>query len=145
MGGRSAAPTVGRLRPGRSWRVGFGVMGDAARRGSKGLVMIRHLVRHPGRPVPAIVLDRLAKGGDIEAIIEAAARLDGREDDAGDEIRALLLDDTVRSRVGKLLSRTVEGLDGDHPLLAAHLRTTLHTGHVCRYDPPVDPSVVWAV
>lgn len=138
-------PTVGRLRPGRPWRIGFGVMGDTARRESKGLVMIRHLVQHPGRPMPAIALDRLARGVDAAAIIDAAARLRADADGASAEIRALLFDDGVRSRVGKLLSRTVEGLTDDQPLLAAHLRATLHTGHVCRYDPPPGLPVVWSV
>ncbi|MEZ5246596.1 MAG: hypothetical protein R2707_15970 [Acidimicrobiales bacterium] len=131
-------PTVGRLRPGRPWRVGFGVMGDVSQRESKGLAMLHHLVQNPGRPFPAIALDRLVKGGDIEAIMATS--------DAGvDEIRARLYDDAVRSRVGKLLSRTIKGIESDHPLLAGHLRATVRTGHACRYDPPGGRAVVWVV
>jgi hypothetical protein len=141
-------PTVGRLRPGRPWQVGFGVMGDVSHRGGKGLTMIHHLVQNPGRPFPAVALDRLANGGDVDAVMESADRLRSGGDHptrtAGvDEIRALLLDDAVRSRVGKLLSRTISGIEDDHPLLAGHLRSTLRTGHTCQYDPPADRSVVW--
>ena len=130
------APTVGRLRPGPVWRIGFGVMGDVTQRGGKGLTMIRHLVQNPGRPIPAIVLDRVAKGGAVDAV-------EPRPDAGIEEIRAQWYDEAVRSRVGKLLSRTISGIADQHPLLAGHLRATVRTGHACRYDPSGSRVVVW--
>lgn len=137
------APTTGRLRPGRRWRVGFGVTGDVSVRNAKGLVALRHLVQHPGRTVPALVLDRLA-GVDDPGELDALADALHDADEAA--IRDRLMDDGVRSRVGKLLTRTIARLDDAHPLLGAHLRATVHTGHSCRYQPPAGPaSVGWTV
>ncbi len=141
-------PTVGRLRPGSPWLVGFGVMGDVTLRSSKGLVAIRHLVANPGRPFPALALDRVANGGDADAVLAAADRLRGEDGRAGastHDIRTMLFDDTVRSRVGKLLARTIERIAEVHPLLSDHLRATVRSGHLCRYDPPGGRSTVWVV
>ena len=138
------APNVGRLLPGRPWRVGFGVVADVPLRRSKGLVAIRHLVQNPGRPIPAIELDRLVNGGSEDPT--AAARLAADPGDASvEEIRATLFDETVRSRVGKLLNRAVRRLEDEQPLLGAHLRVSLRIGHVCRYDPSDAGPVVWRV
>lgn len=137
------APTTGRLRPGRRWRVGFGVTGDVSVRDAKGLVALRHLVQHPGRSVPSLVLDRLADGGDPD---DLGALADAFIDVGEAEIRARLMDDGVRSRMGKLLTRTIARLDDAHPLLGAHLRTSVHTGHSCRYEPPVGVAAIgWTV
>ncbi|MEQ8843110.1 MAG: hypothetical protein RIB98_19205 [Acidimicrobiales bacterium] len=134
------APMVGRLRPGPTWQVGFGVMGDVTLRASKGLGSIRHLVSHPGQPVPAAELDRLARGGEPD---ESLGRETIGDDASVAEIRDRLFDESVRSRVGKLIARTISRLEDDHPLLGRHLHTTVRTGHRCRYDPPADRRVIW--
>jgi hypothetical protein len=108
-------------------------------------------VQNPGRAVPAVVLDAMVNGGSgVDEVLEFAARLRSGEieiedDEAAHEVRTLLRDEVVRSRIGKLLSRTIGRIENEHPLLARHLRSTLRTGHSCRYDPTAGTSVVWNI
>lgn len=143
------APNVGRLRPGRPWQVGFGVAADVAMRPAKGLTALRHLVENPGRPVPAVELDQLVNGGDVTLLDELRGRLADRDPEVSSdeyfsaEIRSALFDEKTRSRVGKLLARSIRRVTDEHPLLGSHLSAHVRAGHLCRYDPSdVDP-VIW--
>jgi hypothetical protein len=133
LAARSAEDAVavhtGALVPGSRWLVGFGAQPSVEVRDAKGLRALRHLVSRRGRPVAAVELDRIADGAD-----ETAARLD-LPDDIGDDARlaATVRDDAARSRVSKLLRRTVDRLAEAHHALGAHLATAIRTGYVCVY------------
>lgn len=114
--------------------VGFGVQPSVAIRPSKGLVAIRHLVVNGPRLVPAMELANIVDGRDMPS-----RRIDAA--DSSDRLRALYFDDRTRSRVTKLLRRTVSKLTETHRLSGVHLEAAIETGHTCRYRPPGAP--VW--
>ena len=127
-----ARPSLGHLRPGPRWIVGFGVMPPVEVGPSKGLTVLRHLLANRHRPVTAIELGRVAAGepaGDLALAPVGAGEPDGDED-----LWSAVFDDRVRSRVTKLLRRTVVQLRGAHPLLGQRLDGCLTTGYVCRYS-----------
>ena len=137
--GGIAAPAAGRLRSGSSWSVGFGLEPAVAVRRSKGLVALRHLLDHSDRGVSAVELDRVVNGGDA-AEIAALSRGDvldglGAGEGLADELRRLLFVDADRSRMTKLLRRTIAKLAESHHLLGAHLDASIETGYGCRYRP----------
>jgi hypothetical protein len=49
----------------------------------------------------------------------------------------------MRSRIGKLVHRTISKIEGSHRLLGVHLSCALRTGHVCRYEPPGRIDITW--
>ncbi len=59
------------------------------------------------------------------------------------ELRETFFDDTVRSRVTKLLRRTIVKLGETHRLLGAHLDAAVRTGHACRYEPTGSVEINW--
>ncbi|MFC0533203.1 ATP-binding protein [Phytohabitans kaempferiae] len=67
--------------------------------------------------------------------LRAAAGLGGRTRRLGDEA------ERARKTVTARIRDTLRRLDESHPELAAHLRATVSTGAMCRYDP--EPGVSW--
>lgn len=145
-----ASPGLGHMVAGPRWVVGFGVAPPVAVDASKGLVALRHLVRNRHRGVPAVEVEQVLEGDEeagaaLAAVLDAdALRAFGADGERGADplagLREQLLDDRARSRVSKLLRRTIVRLGDVHPLLAAHLDARVGTGHVCRYD---GDGVVW--
>lgn len=140
----AAAPGLGHLVPGERWSVGFGVVPPVEVAETKGLRALAHLVANGDRSVPAVELDRVLAGGSTEGheVLDPAdleqLRRGGSE---SSELYTLVMDDRVRSRISKLLSRTLVKLGDVHPALAVHLTETVSTGYLCRYSPP--SGVVW--
>ncbi len=143
------APTLGHLIPGPRWTIGFGVEPQATIRKSKGLTALHHLISNRHRTVPAVELDRVVNGGDARAIADlaTAGTLEVLEDGDGhelaDALRELLFDEATRSRVSKLLRRTIVKLGDTHKLLGIHLSEAVHTGHACRYQPTSRLEISW--
>ncbi|MCB0978266.1 MAG: hypothetical protein KDB02_12490 [Acidimicrobiales bacterium] len=137
-----AEPRLGHLVEGDVWSVGFGASPPVTVPTSKGLLALRHLLRNPGRQVPAMELDVVADGGDPERIDASRLRaeLEAGELEAS-ELHRLLLDPTARSRTSKLLRRTVDRLGKAHPVLGRHFAATVRTGYACSYEG--DFGVVW--
>ena len=133
--GDVALPSYGVLLPGARWRVGFGVQPSVPLAPSLGLRVLHHLVEHRGRRVSVVELDRVASGDDPRPLLRAdlSAPRAGR---GVDQLRAELLDDRARSRVSKLLRRTVDRIEVCHPLAGRHLRAHVTTGWTCRYEAP---------
>lgn len=158
-----AEPTLGVLAPEvfsseSLWTVGFGVQPprDVATR--KGLVALRHLIANRDRQVPAVEIAAVLEGTSNEAdptwiptnpvLPEVLAELDRlRCNELADPselsaaLRQLVYDNRERSRVTKLLRRTISGLADDHRSLAAHLDHHVRTGYLCCYSAP--PQVRW--
>jgi hypothetical protein len=144
-----SAPGGGRLIPGTGWTVGFGVQPPVEVRPSKGLRALHYLITNRHRAVPAVELDLAADGADPSPIADlfAAGPLDVFEsDDYPDlavRLRESLFDEVVRSRITKLLRRTVSRLGESHRLLGAHLSAAIHTGYGCRYQPSAPFTISW--
>ena len=114
-------PTMGTLQPGSSgWVVGFGVQPAANVRASKGLVALHHLVLNRARPVPVAELARVLGDDTVEATTE-----------------------TTRTRMSKLLRRTIAKLADTHHLLAVHLDASVRTGLHCQYADVGRSDVSW--
>lgn len=135
----AAHPAAGVMRESGSWTVGFGVEPPVVVQASKGLRALRHLVRHPTRRVSALELDLVAGGDEagadavrdrLGAVLHAGGTAD---DEIPARLREALFDDAVRSRISKLIRRTVTRLGSTHTTLAAHLDASLETGYACRY------------
>ncbi len=144
----AGAPCTGHFAPGHRWTVGFGVMPITQVRAGKGLVGIHYLLSNAGRLVPAVEIDRVVNGGDVVEITDLATpyRIDSLETTSTDltgRLRSVLLDETTRNSVGKLIHRTIGRLEAAHPLLGRHLRESVRTGHVCQYKPTGSPTVTW--
>ena len=86
--------------------------------GLKGLGYLSRLLRQPGEPIPAVLLEK----GTTE---------DGR---AAEQARL-----NVTRAIRAVLSR----LDGLHPSLAEHLRATVRTGRQCCYRPDPRVPIQW--
>ena len=131
-------------------RVGFGVQPDVEIRTSKGLVALLHLVANQDRAVSAAEIALVVDGGDAASFAGLLPATWGSGDDDPDAtvagatgaIRAVLFDEATRSRVSKLLRRTIVKLSESHQLVAAHLDASVVTGHGCRYRPAGAP-VEW--
>lgn len=138
------------LEIGRPSRVGFGVQPDVEIRSSKGLTAIRHLITNGDRVVTATELAQVVDGGDASSIAvmasEAWASGETEIDEAAasETIRSLFFDDTTRSRMTKLLRRTIVKLSESHQLIATHLEASVVTGHGCRYR-PAGAAVQWSL
>ncbi len=152
-----AAPTLGFLTGTRAtgWLAGFGVQPPVLLAHRKGLPALAHLIANRHRQVPAVELDVVVRGaspgGEVDgelpdllaelgALHDSAAPTPG---DVSERVRELLFDDRVRSRTTKLVRRTVSSVAESHPVLAAHLESTVTTGYTCRYEAP--PVVRWVL
>lgn len=136
-----AHPTLGHLVLDGDPVVGFGVQPPTAAPAGKGLLALHHLLTHRHRGVPAVEIDRLLDGDPVPAFdADLIARLEG-EDAAAESLRGLLHDDSARSRVSKLLRRTIRRIAEHHPVAGLHLSSAVETGYVCRYE--ADGQVRW--
>lgn len=138
--GSAAAPWLGHLVPGSPWTIGYGVAPPVNLSASRGLAIVRELVGRRHEQVSTMELDRIdtsprsdgsteARGQDrpdVEALVADGASVD--------DLRDQLFDDRTRSKVSKLVRRTIERIAAVHPLLGGHLRTSIKTGHYCCYD-----------
>ncbi len=135
--------------------VGFGVQPVVTLRSSKGLGIIEYLIANTGRVVTAAELAIVLDGGDAADVAALAPEVwsgravDGVADSAADdvfdvsaELRRVFFDDRTRSRVTKLLRRTIDKVSAAHPLLGQHLHESVSTGYRCRYEPAGTP-VAW--
>ena len=148
----ASGPVSAVIELGRPARVGFGVQPESEIRSSKGLIAITHLVANGHRVVSAAELACVVDGqdaSDIASMTAAAGDLiEGSESrrsrEVGEAIRAVLFDDATRSRITKLLRRTIANLSLSHRLVAAHLAASVTTGYGCRYRPTGSP-VSWRI
>lgn len=147
-----AEPALGYLRSGERCLAGFGVQPPVVVRHRKGIGAIRYLIANRHRQVPAVELDQVLAGpgsdagggAGVEVLEELQAlRTDPAHDpeQLSEHLRAIVFDDRVRSRVSKLLRRTISALGDEHPLLGEHLRVSVRTGFTCSYEAP--PIVRW--
>lgn len=141
-----AAPGLGHLVAGARWNLGFGVVPAVEVPETKGLRALAHLVANGHRSVPAVELDRVLAGtsGARLGVLDAMD-LDRLLRDTAEpsDLRRLLMDDRVRSRISKLVSRTIAKVADVHPHLGEHLAGTVSTGYLCRYRSV--GQVVWRV
>jgi hypothetical protein len=142
----AAAPGLGHFSLRQSWWAGFGVQPPCELRKGKGLLALQYLIENRGRRVPSVELESVLSGEapqpiDLTLVEQLMNVEDGQFPDSTSEIRAYLFDDRVRSRVSKLLSRTVKRITEEHVLLGEHLLGSLETGFACRYNP--QSSIVW--
>lgn len=148
-------PVTATLLLGRPCSIGFGVHPPVPVRPSKGLVALHHLVANSDRVVTAAELAVVLDGGDVDDIAalmpEAWHRLsaastssdiEGAADDVSAAVRKVFFDDSRRSRISKLLRRTIDKLGEACPPAGAHLQASVRTGHGCRYLPAGAP-VQW--
>lgn len=133
IGTNSGGPTRGVLIPGERWTVSFGIEPVSSVRPSKGLTAIRHLVQHRHRSVPAVELARLLAGQSVDDLLEPGVIDDVDGPQNVERLRSVFIDDGARSRVSKLLRRTIDKLGESHGLLAEHLDASVSTGYTCRY------------
>ena len=123
---RASAKNVLR-HDGDYWTVGFA--GRVVRlRDSKGLRYLAVLMSHPGEPIHATDVHRLALGRTRRA---ESARGDSRADE-----RARI---TVTKGIKAALTRIADA----HPALGAHLNTAVRRGYFCVYAPDPHSSVRW--
>jgi hypothetical protein len=148
----ATGPVGAVLELGRPSRVGFGVQPASEIRSSKGLIAIAHLVENGDRVVSAAELARVVDGRDASEIAAMTARAgdlfehseDQRSAEVSATIRTVLFDDAIRSRITKLLRRTIASLSSSDRLAAAHLAASVVTGYGCRYRPTGAP-VSWRI
>jgi len=143
----------GTLLIGPRWTIGFGVQPNELIGSTKGLVALRHMLANRHRPVSSIELIRLLDGGDVDEIVDLVSG-DTLGQLAADEVadsevearlRKIFFDDSNRSRITKLLRRTISKVGESHRLLGDHLHAAIRTGHVCRYVPTSEVEVCWEV
>lgn len=102
---------------GAGWQVG-----DSCIRTRKtGFGFIHFMLRHPGKPMPAVTVFHL-----------------GRVDP---ELTNVLNLDAVRTNVQKRVKAALDNISGTD--IAAHLKLTLHTGHYLSYMPDPDTGPRW--
>ena len=146
----ASGPTEAYLELAAPGRVGFGVQPGAEVNSGKGLVAIAHLVTNAHRVVSAAELAALLDGRDaagIAALTTERLASDWElesEADGGRGIRSVLFDDATRSRVTKLVRRTIAALTASHRLVGEHLAASVVTGHGCRYRPAGTPPS-WSI
>lgn len=149
----ASSATTAVLDPGRPGSIGFGVQPASGIRSTKGLLALAHLIENEHRVVSAAELALVVDGGDAAAIaaVTSEAWISRATDDEAwqsgeylDSIRAVLFDDTTRSRMTKLLRRTIVNLSQVHQLAARHLDASVVTGYGCRYRPRGAP-VAWGI
>ncbi len=151
------------------WHVGFGVQPAARVTDRLGLAALAYVISNRHREVPSVEIGAVLDNGpvlvddarphphdlstrnrvsDPAGLLAELARMhdpprSGSTDpgDGSDGMHALIRDDRQRSRVSKLISRTISSLGEEHVALAAHLSTHVKTGYVCSYSAP--PRVRW--
>jgi len=145
-------PVRGVLVHGRQWTVGFGVQSETQIRSGKGLVVLHHLLVNSHRQVSCAELVRLLDGGDLDGVraladLDLIRQLEAQEpsSDVTDSLRATFFDDGNRSRVTKLVRRTIAKIGESHALLGRHLELAVRTGHVCRYVQTDGVQVAWTL
>ncbi|MBX3313139.1 MAG: hypothetical protein KF906_02365 [Actinobacteria bacterium] len=137
-----AEPRLGHLVEGSTWLVGFGAQPPVRVPATKGLLALRHVVEHRDRAVTAVELEVVLDGGDHRMLDHEALLAEVGAGDADvAALRSRLADPRARSRITKLLRRTIDRLGEDHAVLAAHLAGSVQTGYACRYR--ADPAVRW--
>jgi len=148
----ASEPVRGVLVHGRQWAVGFGVQPETQVRASKGMVVLHHLLVNSHRQVSCAELVRLLDGGDVDGVraladIDLIMQLEAQQpsSDMADGLRATFFDDGNRSRVTKLVRRTIAKIGDSHVLLGRHLERSVRTGHLCRYSPPDVIQVAWTL
>jgi hypothetical protein len=132
----------------RSCIVGFGVHPAVAVKASKGLTALHHLVTNTGRVVTAAELAVVVDGGATDAVAAllpdawqhvadhgSDGGLERAAEGASAELRRVFFNDIVRSRISKMLRRTIDKVGLSCPLLGWHLDASVRTGHGCRYVP----------
>lgn len=118
--GALTAPALGWFVEGARWTVGLGVQAPVQVEATKGLLALRHLIEHRDRTVPSV---------ELSAVLDGAAPRAGADGASHDD----LFDERSRTRVSKLLRRTIDRITQVHPLLGAHLAARVETGYGCRY------------
>ena len=95
---------------------------------------MHHRIRNGQRRMPAGELDAVLQP-DAERRLACLEADIGRAVESSGEagLRALLHDDQIRSRVSKLIRRTVSRLGEEHRRLGDHLEAMVETGHSCAY------------
>lgn len=142
------AAVVGTFLQGDRWTVGVGVEPAVTIRSSKGLSLLHYLLANRGRAVSAVELKGVLDGADAgELAALASVKLLGKGDangsDVTTELREVLFDDAVRSRVSKLVNRTITKVAKSHRLLGSHLASAVSTGHACQYEPAGVVEISW--
>ena len=102
----------------------------------------------PSRSVTAVELAGVLDGEEVGHLVAIARQEflhDGHEAMTADRLRALFVDDATRSRVSKLIRRTIRNIADSHRLLAQHLSGSISTGNACRYVPAGSRDVVWSL
>mgnify|MGYP000267987161 CR=1 FL=1 len=149
----ASSSTTAVIDQGRPGSIGFGVQPASGIRSTKGLLALAHLVENEHRVVSAAELAMVVDGGDpasVAALTAEALASRATDDEVRqsgeyiDSIRAVLFDDTTRSRMTKLLRRTIANLSQVHQLAARHLDASVVTGYGCRYRPRGAP-VTWRI
>ena len=100
-------------------------------RDSKGLRYVAHLLRHPGEPIPALQLLRVAGPTSIAGV--------PRQPDLGDGPGDELDTERARSAVTKRIRSAVKKIHAHHAPLGRYLLATIKTGLLCAYRPD-EPS-----
>ncbi len=155
--------TSGVLHGGERWTVGLGLQPSVEVEPRRGLVALQYLIAHRHRHVTAVELAMVIDGAHIDDVpelfrrraidaqislddrFESTARRQGADPSDTDVVRALLIDESARSRVTKLIRRTVAFLATRHRLVGEHLAVAVTTGHQCRYTPPGTGEVNWSL
>ena len=88
-----------------------------------------------------MMLGQIADSGAVDAVV--TPELLRQVEDDPDGVRRAFRDDRSRSRVSKLLRRTIAQLDDASPTIGRHLAATVSTGHLCSYTPMLQPSLRW--
>lgn len=118
--GALTAPALGWFVGGARWTVGLGVQAPVQVDATKGLLALRHLIEHRDRTVPSVELSDVLDGAAPRTAVDGVSH-DG------------LFDERSRTRVSKLLRRTIDRITQVHPLLGCHLAARIETGYGCRY------------
>lgn len=139
--GVASAGSAHLQRGDRYFLVGLGMSPPVRVKASKGFRVLRHLVERPGVEVPALVLGRVADDDDAGELLTPELLRQLEDDPEG--VRLAFRDDRDRSRVSKLLRRTIQQLEATSPTAGRHFAATVTTGHQCCYSPMAKPVLRW--
>jgi len=142
------AAVAGTFLQGDRWTVGVGVEPAVTIRPSKGLSLLHYLLANRGRAVSAVELKGVLDGAAASELAALASvgllgEADVNGSDVTTELREVLLDDAVRSRVSKLVNRTITKVAKSHRLLGSHLASAVSTGYACQYAPAGVVEISW--
>ena len=102
-------------------------------RDSRGLRYLANLLRHPGRPIPAVELVATADGSRRPRPLPSEGKFAARDREV----------ERARLTVTKGIRASLERIAAAHPSLAAHLHATVRRGYVCVYTPDPQSRVAW--